>query len=41
MLDACGVVFGSPYMDMKDIIFKKRDNHYSLVKDGKLCIINP
>jgi hypothetical protein len=39
-LDVCGVVFGSPYMYMRDAIFMKRLNQYRLVKDGKSFIIN-
>jgi len=38
-LDVCGVVFGSPYMYMRDAIFMRRDNKYRL-KDGKSFIIN-
>ena len=38
--DICGVVFGSPYMYMRDAIFMRRANQYHLVKDGKLFIIN-
>jgi hypothetical protein len=39
-LDVCGVVFGSPYMYMRDAIFMWRDNQYLLIKDGKYYIIN-
>jgi hypothetical protein len=39
-LDVCGVVFGSPYMYMRDAIFMWRDNQYRLIKDGKSYIIN-
>ena len=33
-LDVCGVVFGSPYMYMRDAIFLIRENQYCLIKDG-------
>jgi hypothetical protein len=39
-LDVCGVVFGSPYMYMRDVIFMRRANQYRLIKDGKYYIIN-
>jgi hypothetical protein len=39
-LDVCGVVFGSPYMYMRDVIFMRRENHHCLIKDGKIFIIN-
>jgi hypothetical protein len=39
-LDVCGVVFGSPYMYMRDVIFMWRANQYHLIKDGKSFIIN-
>jgi hypothetical protein len=39
-LDACGVVFGSPYMYIRDAIFMQRANQYRLIKDGKSYIIN-
>jgi hypothetical protein len=39
-LDVCGVVFGSPYMYMRDAIFMRRENKYHLIKDGKYFIIN-
>jgi hypothetical protein len=39
-LDVCGVVFGSPYMYMRDVIFMQRANQYPLIKDGKSYIIN-
>jgi hypothetical protein len=39
-LDVCGVVFGSPYMYMRDAIFMWRANQYQLIKDGKSYIIN-
>jgi uncharacterized protein (UPF0128 family) len=39
-LDVCGVVFGSPYMYMRDAIFMQRANQYRLIKDGKSYIIN-
>ena len=38
--DVCGVVFGSPYMYMRDVIFMWRANNYRLVKDGKSFTIN-
>jgi hypothetical protein len=28
-LDVCGVVFGSPYMYMRDAIFMRRENQYT------------
>jgi hypothetical protein len=39
-LDICGVVFGIPYMYMRDGIFMQRSNQYKLIKDGKSYIIN-
>jgi hypothetical protein len=39
-LDMCGVVFGIPYMYMRDVIFMWRENQYHLIKDGKYYIIN-
>jgi len=39
-LDVCGVVFGSPYMYMRDVIFMRISNQYLLIKDGKSFIID-
>ena len=39
-LDMCGVVFGSPYMYIRDSIFMQRANQYCLITDGKSFIIN-
>jgi hypothetical protein len=39
-LDMCGVVFGSPYVYMRDAILMQRANHYHMIKDGKYFIIN-
>jgi hypothetical protein len=39
-LDVCGVMFGIPYMYMRDVIFMRRENEYYLIKDGKSFIIN-
>ena len=39
-LDVCGVVFGSPYMYMRDVMFMWRANQYHLIKDGNSYIIN-
>jgi hypothetical protein len=39
-LDVCGVVFGSPYMYTRDVIFMRRDNRYQIIKDWKPYIIN-
>jgi hypothetical protein len=39
-LDVYSVVFGSPYMCMRDTIFMIRANLYHLIKDGKFFIIN-
>ena len=39
-LDICGVLFGSPYMYMRDAIFMRRANQYRLIKDRKSFIIN-
>jgi len=39
-LDACGIVFGRPYMYMRDGILMKKSNQYFLIKDGKSFIIN-
>ena len=38
--DVCGVVFGSPYMYIRDAIFMQRATQYRLIKDGKSYIIN-
>jgi hypothetical protein len=38
-LDVCGVVFGSPYMYMRDTIFMQTSNRYRIIKDGKSYII--
>jgi len=38
-LDMCGVMFGNPYMYMRDTIFMWRGNEYQLIKDGKSLII--
>ena len=38
--NVCGVVFGSPYMYMRDAVFMRRANQYRLIKDGKPFIIN-
>ncbi|KAH9291608.1 hypothetical protein KI387_043202, partial [Taxus chinensis] len=39
-IDICGIVFGSPYMYVRDVIFRRRLNQYQLVKDGKNYTIN-
>jgi hypothetical protein len=39
-LDVFGVVFGIPYLYMKDAIFMNRSNQYHLIKDGRSYIIN-
>jgi hypothetical protein len=39
-LDVCGVVFGIPYMYMRDEIFMQRANQYQLIKYEKSYIIN-
>jgi hypothetical protein len=39
-LDVCGVVFGIPYMYMRDAIFMWREKQYRLIKDEKSYIIN-
>ena len=39
-LDVCHVVFGCPYMYMRDVISMWRENRYLLIKDGKSYIIN-
>jgi hypothetical protein len=39
-LDACGVVFGIPYMYMRGEIFMWRANPYQVIKDGKSYIID-
>jgi hypothetical protein len=39
-LDVCGLVFGRPYMYIKDAIFMRRENQYYLIKDGDSFIIN-
>jgi hypothetical protein len=37
-LDICGVILGSPYLYVRDAIFRRRENQYRLVKDGKYAI---
>lgn len=39
-LDLYGVVFGSPYMYVRDVIFIRKANQYLLVKDGNSYIIS-
>ena len=39
-LDVCEVMFGSPYIYIRDEIFMRRANQYRLIKDGKSFIIN-
>jgi hypothetical protein len=39
-LYVCVVVFGKPYMYMRDVIFMWRAKKYQLIKDGKSYIIN-
>ena len=39
-LGMCVVVFGSPYMYIKDVIFMKKENWYHLIKNGNLFIMN-
>jgi hypothetical protein len=39
-LDMCGVLFGIPYMHMRDETFMRRVNQYHLIKDGKSFINN-
>jgi hypothetical protein len=39
-LDVCGLVFGRPYMYIRDAIFMWRAKKYQLIKDGKYYIIN-
>jgi uncharacterized pyridoxamine 5'-phosphate oxidase family protein len=39
-LDMCSVVFGNPYMYMRDEIFMRRKNLYYLIENGKSYIIN-
>ena len=39
-LDVCGVVFGIPYMYIRDVIFMWRENQYYLIKDGNYYTIN-
>ena len=40
LFDVCGIVLGSPYMYLRDVIFIKKDNPYRLIKDGISFIIN-
>jgi hypothetical protein len=35
-----GVVFGSPHMYMRDVVFMRRENQYFLIKDESSYIIN-
>jgi hypothetical protein len=39
-LDICGVILGSPYLYVRDVIFRRRANWYRLVKDGTSYAIN-
>ena len=39
-LDVYGVVIGVPYYYTEDVIFVRKENQYSLVKDGQFFIIN-
>jgi hypothetical protein len=39
-LDVCGVMFGSPYLYVRDAIFRRKYNQYRLVKEGKEDAIN-
>jgi hypothetical protein len=39
-LDVYGVTLGSPYLYVKDDIFKRRANQYRVVKNGNAYIIN-
>jgi hypothetical protein len=39
-LDVCGVILGSPYLYVRDAIFRRRENQYRLVKYGKAYFIN-
>jgi hypothetical protein len=39
-LDICGVILGSPYLYVRDSIFRRRENKYRLVKDGNAHAIN-
>jgi len=34
-LDICGVKLGSPYLNVRDAIFRRSVNKYRIVKDGK------
>jgi hypothetical protein len=38
--DVCSVVFGSPYIYMRDVISMRRENQYRVVKDVESFIIN-
>jgi hypothetical protein len=38
-LDMCGVLFGSPYMYLRNVIFTRRSNQYHLIKDGNTFIM--
>jgi hypothetical protein len=39
-LDVCRVILGSPYLYVRDSIFRRRDNQYRLVKEGRAYAIN-
>jgi hypothetical protein len=39
-LDVCGVVFGIPFVYMRDVIFMWRTKQCLMIKDGKYFIIN-
>ena len=38
--DVCGVILRSRYFYVRDVIFKRRENQYNFVKDGKAYAIN-
>jgi hypothetical protein len=39
-LDICQVIFGSPYLWERDVIYHRRAQQYQLEKDGKKYIVN-
>jgi len=39
-LDVFGVILGSLYLYVRDVIFIRRENTYQLVKDGKAFTVN-
>jgi hypothetical protein len=39
-MDVCGVILGSSYLYVRDVIFRRRSNKYQLVEDENHFTIN-